>query len=198
MDGSLADEAVILRDGSRVLVRPVRPDDKELFIRGWQRFGEESRYRRFMGAKGRLTTSELAFFTEIDHVDHEALGALDPATGEGLAVARYVREPARPHAAEAAVAVIDAMQGRGVGSVLLRRLCYRAAQNGISCFTAHLLTSNQSMLRLFEKLGRVTVTSREGIETAIDVELQVADSPTLELMLRSAATGHVGHRGTRA
>ncbi len=37
-------------------------------------------------------SNELAFFTEIDHVDHEAIGAMDPATGQGVGVARYVRE----------------------------------------------------------------------------------------------------------
>jgi GNAT superfamily N-acetyltransferase len=187
-------ELVCLRDGREVLLRAVRPEDKPLFARGWERFGDDSRYRRFMGAKRRLSTSELAFFTELDHVDHEAIGALDPETGEGLGVARYMRDPRRPHAAEAAVSVIDAMQGLGLGRVLLTRLTYRAAQNGIRCFTAALLTGNHSMLRLFEKLGTVTVTGRNGAETEIDVELPLSDSPTLELMLRSAATGHVSRQ----
>ncbi len=183
-----------LPDGREVLVRAVRPEDKPLFARGWERFGDESRYKRFMGVKRKLSTSELSFFTEIDHIDHEAIGALDPDTGEGLGVARYVREADRPHAAEAAVSVIDAMQGRGLGGVLLRRLCHRAAQNGIRIFTAELLASNHTMLHLFEKLGTVRVTGRKGAELEIDVELQVADAPTLELALRSAATGHIRRR----
>ena len=112
-----------LRDGGEVLIRAVRAEDKPLFVRGWERFGAESRYLRFMGVKGKLSTSELSFFTEIDHVDHEAIGALDPDSGEGLGVERYVRDRDRPHAAEAAVSVIDAMQGRGLGGLLLRRLC---------------------------------------------------------------------------
>ena len=187
-------ELVTLRDGREVLIRPVRPEDKPLFARGWERFSEDSRYRRFMGAKRRLTTSDLAFFTELDHVDHEAIGALDPDSGEGLGVARYMRNKDRPHAAEAAVSVIDAVQGLGLGGLLLTRLTYRAAQNGIRVFTASLLTDNRSMLGLFEKLGTVTVTARHGTDTEIDVELPLSDSPTLELMLRSAATGHVGPR----
>src|SRR4051794_7507470 len=64
-------ELVRLRDGRQVLLRAVRPEDKPLFARGWERFGDDSRYRRFMGAKQRLSTSELAFFTELDHIDHE-------------------------------------------------------------------------------------------------------------------------------
>src|SRR3954470_3035279 len=187
-------DLVRLREGGEWLVRGVQPEDKPLFVRGWERFGQESRYRRFMGAKVRLSTAELSFFTEIDHVDHEALGALDPESGEGLGVARYVRDRDQPHAAEAAVSVIDAMQGRGLGGVLLRRLCHRAAENGIRIFTAELLTTNHSMLRLFEKLGEVRVTGRSGREISIDVELQVADAPSLELARRSAAAGHIGRR----
>src|SRR5829696_5376701 len=196
-DQNRVGDVVRLRDGGEVLIRAVQPGDKPLFARGWERFGDESRYRRFMGAKPRLTTDELSFFTELDHVDHEALGAIDPGTGEGLGVARYVRDPDRPHAAEAAVSVIDAMQGRGLGGVLLRRLCHRAAQNGIRVFTAGLLTTNHSMLRLFEKVGEVRVTGHQGREISIDVELQVADAPTLEMALRSAATGHIGRRERR-
>ena len=72
--------------------------------------------------------------------------------------------------------MIDAMQGRGLGGVLLRRLCHRAAQNGIRVFTAGLLPTNHSDVQLFEKLGKVDVTGRNGPEIHIDVELQVADA----------------------
>jgi GNAT superfamily N-acetyltransferase len=184
-------ETVALRDGSEVLVRPVRPEDKPLFAAGWERFGEESRYERFMGAKARLTTRELAFFTELDQADHVALGAIDPQTGEGLGVARYVRDPQRPEAAEAAVAVIDAWQGRGLGSLLLRRLCARAGEHGITTFAATLFTANHAMLRAFQRLGEVHVRSLGAGSMAIDVELPVG-GPGVRAALRSAATGHVG------
>ena len=190
-DDNRAGELVALPDGAEVLIRPVQPEDKPLFVAGWERFGDESRYLRFMSSKPRLTPDELAFFTELDHVDHEALGVLDPVSGEGLAVARYFRDQERPHTAEAAVSVIDAWQGRGLGWLLLRRLCDSAAENGIRCFTAGLMTSNRSMLRLFEKLGTVTVTSTTGPETYIEVELDLSDAPTLKMALRSAATGQV-------
>ena len=47
------------------------------------------------------------------------------------------------------------------------------------------------MLRLFEKLGTVTVTSRNGPETYIEVELPLSDAPTLEMAPVNAATGHL-------
>jgi GNAT superfamily N-acetyltransferase len=181
-------ELVDLPDGSEVLVRPVRPDDKPLFAAAWERFGDESRYRRFMAAKNHLSPTELAHLTEVDHVDHEAIGALHPRTGAGLGVARYLRNRDRPTTADAAVAVIDDWQGRGLGGVLLRRLSARARANGIETFTASLLTENRSMLRLFERLGRVDVRSVEGPTMEIDVELPVEDARTV---LRSTATHHI-------
>jgi GNAT superfamily N-acetyltransferase len=184
-------EVVELRDGTDVLVRPVRPEDKPLFVRGFEHFGQHSRYLRFMGMKKRLSTDELAFFTEIDHRDHDAIGALDPVSGEGLGVARAVRMAGRPNAAEAAVAVIDDWQGRGLGSVLLRRLTARALEHGIDRFTASLFTDNTSMLRLFERLGPVHVRSIQGGSMQIDIEL-TDGGEALRVALRSAATGHVG------
>jgi GNAT superfamily N-acetyltransferase len=184
-------ELVDLPDGSEVIVRPVRPEDKPLFAAGWERFGEESRYRRFIGYKTALTARDLAFFTELDHVDHEALGAIEPRTGEGLGVARYMRNASRPNTAEAAVAVIDAWQGRGLGGVLLRRLCRRAAANGIDTFTASLLTGNRGMLRLFERLGAVRTRDIDAGILEIDVELAVDDAA---MLLRNAATGYVRSR----
>ena len=181
-------ELVDLPDGSEVLVRPVRADDKPLLAAAFERFGDESRYRRFMTAKKRLSLRELAHLTEVDHVDHEAIAAFDPRTGAGLGVARYVRNPDRPGTAEAAVAVIDDWQGRGLGGVLLRRLSRRARVNGIDAFTASLLTDNRSMLHLFERLGTVELRGMDGAAMEIDVELAVEDMPTL---LRSAATGHI-------
>jgi RimJ/RimL family protein N-acetyltransferase len=187
-------EYVTLRDGSEVVVRQVRPDDKPLFVAGWERFGDESRYKRFMGHKRRLTMDELVRFTELDHVDHEAIGALEPRTREGLGVARYLRLPRRPDVAEVAVAVIDAWQGRGLGRVLLRRLTARAAENHIHRFTASLFTDNQAMLSLFRRLGDVHVRGTEGRIVDVDIELPVREIANLDIALRTAATGHVGRR----
>lgn len=183
-------EYVQLSDGSEVLVRAVRADDKPLFAAGFAQLSDHSVYARFLAARPGLSVDELAFFTEVDHVDHEAIGALDPATGNGVGVARYVRDPQRPHAAEAAVTVVDAWQGRGLGGKLLRRLCARAQENRIRVFTATLFATNDAMRTLFERLGAVSVTRRDGATLEIRVELPV-ELPTLEHTLREAAAGHV-------
>jgi GNAT superfamily N-acetyltransferase len=188
-------EHLLVSDGSEVLVRAVRPEDKPLFVIGWSHLSTESVYRRFLQSRDGLSVDELAFFTEIDHVDHEAIGAVDGETRQGVGVARYVRDRERPHMAEAAVTVIDSWQGRGLGGKLLRRLCARAAENRIRVFSASLLATNDAMLTLFDRLGEVTVTRRDGPVIEIDVDLPV-ELDTLEHTLREAAAGHI-HQRTR-
>ncbi|HEX6026361.1 MAG TPA: GNAT family N-acetyltransferase [Solirubrobacter sp.] len=184
-------EHVVLSDGSEVLIRAVRPEDKPLFVEGWSELSEESVYRRFLQPRNELNVDELAFFTEIDHVDHEAIGAL--AGNRGVGVARYVRDAERPHVAEAAIVVVDSWQRRGLGGKLLRRLTRRATENRVRVFSASLLADNDAMLTLFEQLGEVTVTRRDGPVIEIGVELPV-ELPTLEHTLREAAAGHVHRR----
>lgn len=183
-------ETVTLRDGSPVVVRSVRPDDAPLFKRGFERLGERSRQRRFMGHKARLSTSDLFFFTHVDHHDHEAVGALDPASGEGLGVARYVRDPGVTETAEAAVAVVDDYQGRGLGSLLLERLVTRARAAGVRRFSAELFADNRSMLALFERVGAVRKRHDDPQTLAVLVELEVSEAP-LKDALRAAACGDV-------
>jgi hypothetical protein len=73
-----------LRDGEQILIRPIRPEDREELAAGMERLSPESRYRRFFTPTSGLTASELSYLTEVDHHDHEALVALDPATDHGI------------------------------------------------------------------------------------------------------------------
>jgi RimJ/RimL family protein N-acetyltransferase len=183
----LEGERVRLRDGTDVLIRPVRPEDRPLFVAGFERLSEESRHQRFLAYKRRLTERELAYFTEVDHEDHEAIGALHPGTGEGLGVARYVRLEPGGEQAEAAVVVADAWQGRGLGTALLRRLAERAAAAGVRTFCASVLTENRRMLRLVERLGEVRRRADDGQVVQLDVALDVYSWAPLEDFLRAAA-----------
>jgi GNAT superfamily N-acetyltransferase len=181
---------VRLRDGAEVLVRRVRPEDRELFVEAFKRMSPESTYSRFLGHKKKLTERELDFFTRLDHSEHEAIGAIDVATGEGIGVARMHRSEDDPEAAEAAVTVVDDWQRRGLGRLLLDRLSARARELGVRRFEASLLTTNRAMLSLFGRLGCMR-SQHEGPDVlTIDVQLPVdeGDGP-LAVALRSVAEG---------
>ena len=75
---------VVLRDGSQVLIRPVQgTGDAPLLAEGFARLSLRSRQLRFMTGKPQLSPAELRYFTEVDHHDHEAIGALDLLDGRG-------------------------------------------------------------------------------------------------------------------
>jgi len=179
-----------LRDGSPVLVRPVRADDKAELRRAFERLSEESRYLRFSGAKKQLSDSELAYLTEVDHHHHEALAALDPRTGRGVGIARYVRLRDEPEAAEFAMVVMDDWQRRGLGTLLLSRLADRAREEGIRRFSASVLSENQRALRLIERLGAVTSRDMEAGTVTLEGELPSEGiGAPLQETLRAAASG---------
>jgi RimJ/RimL family protein N-acetyltransferase len=159
---TVKDERVTLRDGAVVLVRQVHRDDADLLADGFARLSEESRRLRFLSAKERLTSAELRYFTEVDHHDHEALGALDETDGRGLGVARYIRHAGDPEAAEVAVTVVDEWQRRGLGTELLSRLIDRAREEGVLRFTALVSAENDATIGLLQGVGAdVRAVSRE-------------------------------------
>jgi GNAT superfamily N-acetyltransferase len=162
----------VLRDGSAVLIREVQAGDAPLLAEGFARLSFESRKLRFLTGKPSLTAAELRYFTDIDHHDHEALGALDPADGRGLGVARYIRDADDPERAEVAVTVVDDWQRRGLGTELLGRLADRARQEGIRHFTALVAADNSAVVGLLEgsSIG-VRVIEREPGTVEYEIEL---------------------------
>jgi RimJ/RimL family protein N-acetyltransferase len=163
-----------LRDGSEVVVRPIGPDDKDALLSGFNRLSPESVYRRFFTALETLGPSQLAYLTEVDHHDHEALIAFEAGTRDAIGVGRFVRTD--DGRAEAAVTVVDEWQGRGLGMALTSLLAERALEEGIECFTALLLSENEEMMGLLASLGSVRTIRRDGGTVEVEVPLQ-ADRP---------------------
>jgi len=182
----------VLRDGALVRLRPIRPTDKALLRAGFERLGPRSRYRRFLAPMPRLADSVAAYLTDVDHHDHEAIVALDDATGAGVGVARFVRRADRPDTAEAAVTVVDDWQGRGLGTILLDRLAERARAEGIVRFSALLLADNRDMLDLLEGLGPVRVVDRRQGTIEVEAELPAEGAGAeLQGVMRACARGEV-------
>ena len=113
---------VTLKDGTRMLVRPIVPEDKNLLVEGFAQLSPQTRFRRFLGYMDKLRAPLLRYLTEIDYIDHFAWIGLNADDHGGVGVARYVRMRDDPTAAEAAIVVVDAYQRRGAGTILLQLL----------------------------------------------------------------------------
>jgi protein lysine acetyltransferase len=186
-------DLVRLRDGTEVLVGRLTPADAPLLADAFSRLSEESRRLRFLGPKPELTSSELRYLTEVDGHRHEALCAIDPATGQGVAVGRYVVDAADPRRAEVAITVTDDWQRRGVGKLLLTRLADRAREEGIGRFTALVSYDNRNMRMLLARVDAPARVShvRDGIA---EYEIELAPKGLgkhMEEALRAAAAGHL-------
>lgn len=144
-----------LGDGTRIRVRPVVPGDKARLIAGFTRLSERSRFFRFLSAVSHLSESDLARFTASGNDDHRAFGVLDESQEPPLpaAIARYERLGTDPGKAEMAITVVDAYQGRGVGSLLLGAIAFCAVRAEISTFVAFVHPENMAMARLIVALG---------------------------------------------
>ncbi len=174
--GARRGNPVILRDGSGVLIRPVRSTDAPLLAEGFTRLSATSRWLRFLNAKQELSPAELRYFTDVDHHDHEALGALDQGDGRGVGIARYVRSADDPYAADLAVTIVDDWQGRGLGTELLARLSDRALDEGIHRFTALVAAENEVVGRLLRKI-RASLVSRESNTLQYEIALVPGAEP---------------------
>jgi len=176
---------VVLRDGSDVLIRQVRSTDAPLLADGFARLSAASRQMRFLGVKKQLSAAELRYFTDVDHHDHEALGALDRAGGRGVGIARYVRDADDPQAAEIAVTIVDDWQGRGLGTELLARLSDRARREGIRRFTALADANNVAVAALLRNAGAHLVRRGQG---TVEYEITLTREPERHEVRRSRST----------
>ncbi len=164
-------DVLLLADGTRLRFRPLRSDDRDRLAGLFARLTLESRRRRFLSPKPALTTRELAFLTDIDHVAHEAIAAVDQRDGSIVGVGRYVRVADRPGMADVAVEVVDEIQNMGVGTALVARVLDRACANGFTRLTATTLWENRPARALMRRLG-FRARASHGPEIELELELE--------------------------
>jgi RimJ/RimL family protein N-acetyltransferase len=142
-----------LRDGRRVEIRAFRREDRDDLLDAVHHTSPVSLYRRFFGPKRDFSEKEIAFFTNVDFVNHVALIVVAEECGHPVIIAgaRYI--VVGPGQAEVAFIVVDAYQGHGIGKLLLRHLAVIAQEAGLKEFVAEVLPDNMSMLRVFEHSG---------------------------------------------
>ena len=158
------EEVLVLRDGARVPVRPIRPEDVELEKRFFDRLSERSRFQRFMQHLPQLPPSMLARFTQLDYDRELALVALHE--GEFIAVGRYAPN-LDGETAEFALVVADAWQGKGLGRLLLERLREAARRAGYKALYGNILGANHDMLDLARRLGFTQQSEAGGDVTVV-------------------------------
>jgi RimJ/RimL family protein N-acetyltransferase len=186
-------QVVRLRSGEVVRVRQVRPGDAPALARAYANLGQQSRYRRFFTVMPELPEATVKAAVEVDHQDHEALVAVPLLSSEIVGECRFIRRADQPDSADAGVTVVDAWQGRGLGSALLTRLSERALELGIEYFTAEILAENRTMLALLPSLGRVET---EQLGPVVTARVEIAEPPqpsTQDLLdlLVAAARGEI-------
>jgi GNAT superfamily N-acetyltransferase len=130
----------------------------------------ETRYARFLGSLKRLDPRTLAELARVDHCRHVAIAAIAP-DGATVGIARFIRL-ADPAEAEVAVTVVDAWHGRGVATVLLARLAWKARAAGVCRFRGTCLASNGAAIRLLRGLGPVAIGAPHVGVVDICVELR--------------------------
>jgi RimJ/RimL family protein N-acetyltransferase len=171
--GSETDE-LVLADGTVLRIRALGAGDREGLAALFSRLSPESRRRRFLGPKPRLTARELTYLTEIDHVTHEALAAVDVTDGSIVGVSRYAGWDGKDGVAEIAIAVADDLQGHGIGRALAARIVQRACANGVVRLTATTQWDNWPARALLRRLAfRVRDTGR-----LLDLELVLRPLPS--------------------
>ena len=167
-----------LRDGTRVLIRPLLYSDRQELALRYRQLSPESRRLRFFMPPSELASRELDYLTNLDYDRHFAWAAfaIEEPGWPGIGVARYIREETDPQRAEAAVTVLDAYQGKGLGTLLLVLLAETASAKGVLTFVLHVLWENIGVVEPLRELGARIEAEEPGV-ARIEVDLP-ATPPT--------------------
>jgi acetyl coenzyme A synthetase (ADP forming)-like protein len=163
---------VVLRDGSTIHLRPIRPDDDARLLDMLHRMSAEALYYRFMS----VPRIDEAKARELVRVDLERQRVLvGECSGMIVGTAGYYINARSPERAEVAFAVADAWRGRGVGTRLLECLADIGRAGGIRVFDAYVLGENNRMIEVFRESG--FAVTRELDHGVFHVSLELEHSP---------------------
>ena len=184
-----ADE-VLLRNGTRLVVRPIRPADADALVALHARLSADTIYRRYFGLRPHLSPADVDRFTRVDGRARFALVAVQES--DLVAVARYEGRPGEC-SAELAVVVDDALHHQGVGRLLLERLADVAHEAGLDALAADVLAGNAAMLGLLRTLGLPRRAERDGDTVTVFVDLSGSEPSTVR---RQRARQHLAQAGS--
>lgn len=140
-----------IRNGQTAWLSALSPGDQQPVRAVFDGLSDHSRFFRFLVATPRLSEAAARYLSDVDHRRHVALVAT--VEGDVAGIGRFVREEADPRRAEIAFAVVDARQGRGLGTLLLAALGAVAADHGVTTFTYSVHPGNDASLALLRQMG---------------------------------------------
>ena len=165
---------VHLRDGTEAFVVPLLPANREALQEEYEQLSQQTRFDRFLAAVAQLSENMLdQLVDDVDGIDHVALVLLivtEEGTEQPLGLARIIRYPDDPTAADVAVTVVDDWQGRGVATALLEVLM-RQRPKGVERIVTVINAGNAASLAMLRRLGEVEVSQPESGTMHVAVEL---------------------------
>lgn len=143
-----------LKDGTPMIIRPIRPEDAEIEQEFVRNLSPESRYFRFIRAITELSPEMLVRFTQLDYSREMALIAVIKVDGASkqIGVARYEVNPDRS-SCEFALTVSDDFREQGIGSQLMDAMMDSARGHGVRVVEGEVMSNNHRMLSLVKSLG---------------------------------------------
>ena len=142
----------VLPDGTRVLVRPLQPEDAALYPDFIAHVTPQDARLRFFVAIRELSEERIAELTQLDYGRAMAFIAIDEASGAMLGVVRLHLD-AEARSGEYAVIVRSALKGHGLGWLLMQRIIEYARTIGLERVHGEVLAENTTMLRMCAELG---------------------------------------------
>lgn len=144
----------VLKDGSRILLRPIKEDDTEKWLSFISRVGTHTKYFRFHHVPKEMTEEDAAKYCNVDY--HSSFALVAEATRNRrkdiVAVGRYHKLPQK-NSAEVGFLVEEPFQNKGIATKLIEQLVNAARDNGIASFEAHILAENEEMIKVFTNYG---------------------------------------------
>ena len=145
---------VTLKDGSRVLLRPIMPSDVTLKQHFFYALSKESIKRRYLGSLNLMPLRRIWPYVVVDYVNEMSIvGTIMENENETIiAMGSYSRIP-NTETAEVSLVVRDDWQNKGLGTILFNYLAEIARKRGIKSFTAWILLENTRMMHILRKSG---------------------------------------------
>lgn len=142
----------VLPDGTRLLIRPLGPEDAALYPEFLAHVSPDDLRLRFFAAVKELSDERISELTHLDYTRAMAFIAMDEVTGKMLGVVRLHLDEDR-QGGEYAVIVRSELKGHGLGWLLMRRMIDYARATGLPRVHGQVLADNTMMLRMCAELG---------------------------------------------